>query len=173
MKNFQTIYTENHSKVYNYVLNKINHNVVEAEELTNNIFLKAYNHLSEYDDDKSNILTWLISIAKNTVIDFYRKRKIFKVSIHSSDVNENDEIDYRIYDELKNSTTPHMELVRKEQNQKMLNVFRKLPKKQKRVINLYFNHQLKVKDIAKITNTNLNTVKIQLLRGKEFFKLNY
>lgn len=46
----------------------------EAEDLTQDIFLKLYNTLSRYDFNK-NFSAWLLTLARNYLIDQYRKTK--------------------------------------------------------------------------------------------------
>jgi len=46
----------------------------EAEDLTQDIFLKLYHSLSKYDFEK-NFTAWLLMLAKNHLIDTYRKSK--------------------------------------------------------------------------------------------------
>lgn len=47
---------------------------IEAEDVLQETFLKAYKYLDQFEG-KSNIYTWLYSIARNKCIDEFRKRK--------------------------------------------------------------------------------------------------
>ncbi len=51
----------------------------EAEDLTQDIFLKLYNSLDKYDFQR-NFGAWLLTLAKNHLIDHYRRTKWEKVS---------------------------------------------------------------------------------------------
>lgn len=53
---------------------------VEAEDATQEAFLKAYGNLTRYDHNRS-FKTWLLSIASNHCIDRLRKRRMQFVSI--------------------------------------------------------------------------------------------
>ncbi len=56
-------------------------NAQDAEDLTQEVFLKAYRNLSRFEF-KSSFYTWLYRIAINSAIDFQRKhRKMIKVAI--------------------------------------------------------------------------------------------
>lgn len=46
----------------------------EAEDLTQDIFVKLYNSLKKFDF-KKNFTAWLLTIAKNYLIDEYRRTK--------------------------------------------------------------------------------------------------
>lgn len=47
---------------------------VEAEDILQETFLKAYKKIDQFEG-KSNMYTWLYSIARNKCIDEFRKRK--------------------------------------------------------------------------------------------------
>ena len=69
------IYNEYYQKVRNYILSKIN-NFHEAEDLCSNVFVKVYKNIDKYDSSKSSISTWIFTITRNTLIDYYRAKKI-------------------------------------------------------------------------------------------------
>lgn len=48
---------------------------MDAEDLTQDVFLKAWKKSDSFHSD-SNVGTWLYAIARNTVMDAYRKRKV-------------------------------------------------------------------------------------------------
>lgn len=67
------VYQPYFQDVYQYCLYFTNH-IEEAKDLTQETFLKALHSLDSFQG-KSSTRTWIISIARNTTIDFYRKRK--------------------------------------------------------------------------------------------------
>lgn len=71
-----TIYTEYHEKVLHYIFGKIQ-NTLDAEDLANDVFVKVFEKFDPYDQSKASISTWIYTITRNTVIDYYRKKKIF------------------------------------------------------------------------------------------------
>lgn len=52
----------------------------EAEDATQETFLRAYNNLTRYDHTRS-FKTWVLSIASNHCVDRLRKRRMYFVSI--------------------------------------------------------------------------------------------
>ncbi len=62
------------ARVYRYVYFRVTDDRI-AEDLTSQVFLKAWEHLPRYRFGKSPFLAWLYTIAHNMVIDDYRTRK--------------------------------------------------------------------------------------------------
>lgn len=71
---FETLYHDYVDKIYAFLFHKTLHRET-AEDLTSETFLKALQHADSYNPQKAKISTWLYSIARNAVIDFYRTRK--------------------------------------------------------------------------------------------------
>jgi RNA polymerase sigma-70 factor (ECF subfamily) len=46
-----------------------------ADELCQTVFLKVYENLDRYDDTLAKVETWVFTIARRTLIDYYRKAK--------------------------------------------------------------------------------------------------
>lgn len=89
------IYTDFHEKVLNYVNSKVC-NMTQAEDITSDIFLKIYEKLDTFDESKSSLSTWIFTITRNTLTDYYRTRKVF------SEVPEDFRDDTCIDDEICN-----------------------------------------------------------------------
>lgn len=69
----EIIYEQYFSDVYYFLLSFIG-NKEDAQDLTQETFIKVLRNLSNYQG-KSKLKTWILQIAKNCAIDFYRKRK--------------------------------------------------------------------------------------------------
>lgn len=70
---FEAMYNEYYRDVYRYVLSLLK-NADEAEEITQETFVKAIASIKSFDG-KKDIRAWLFTIAKNTYISKYRKNK--------------------------------------------------------------------------------------------------
>ncbi len=73
MHNFDDIFWRYKDKVYSKVLLTV-WNAWDAEEITQDIFVKIYFALPNFKED-SNINTWIYAIVRNTCIDYIRKKK--------------------------------------------------------------------------------------------------
>lgn len=70
----ETLYTEYRDKVMRYMIKKVQ-NPNEAEDLTSEVFLKALKNIESFDSSKASVSTWIYTIARNTVTDYFRTRK--------------------------------------------------------------------------------------------------
>jgi RNA polymerase sigma-70 factor (ECF subfamily) len=71
MLDFSDTYDEYLPRVYAFVGYRLT-NRADAEDLTQQTFERALAHWAEYDRRRASIATWLLSIARNLVIDYYR-----------------------------------------------------------------------------------------------------
>jgi len=47
----------------------------DAQDLTQEVFIKVYRTLSSYDSDKSAFMTWVTTVTRNLLVDHFRKTK--------------------------------------------------------------------------------------------------
>lgn len=69
------IYEDYHLKVLRYIQSKVNDYHL-AEDLCSDVFVKVYEKLDTFDESKASISTWIFTITRNLLIDYYRTRKI-------------------------------------------------------------------------------------------------
>ncbi len=71
----EAIYAEYCDKVRRYISGKL-HNSVEVEDLVSETFLKIYEKYDTFDSTRSSVSTWIYTITRNTVIDYFRTRHV-------------------------------------------------------------------------------------------------
>jgi len=67
------LYEENFERIYRYILLKVG-NQMEAEDLTQQVFLNAIRSFSTFEDRGMPVSAWLFRIAHNLVVDLLRKK---------------------------------------------------------------------------------------------------
>ena len=72
---FVRLYRENYERVRNYVLYRMAGSS-DAEDVVAEAFLKAARAFHRFDSERSSFSTWVISIARNCVADYWRKLRI-------------------------------------------------------------------------------------------------
>lgn len=70
----EALYTAYSEKVRGYVFGKVA-NRHDAEDLVSDVFLKAYEKYPTFDADRASVSTWLYTITRNTVIDYFRTHR--------------------------------------------------------------------------------------------------
>lgn len=69
------LYKNYNEKVLGYINGKIN-NYTLAEDLCSDVFLKVYEKLDTFDESKSSASTWIFTITRNTLTDYFRTRRV-------------------------------------------------------------------------------------------------
>jgi RNA polymerase sigma-70 factor (ECF subfamily) len=128
----------------------------EAEDMTQEIFMKLYNSLEKYDFDK-NFSAWLLTLAKNHLIDQYRKTKWEKKS--RDEFNEH-------YLSAEASDRPEEGAIREESKKMIWEGLRKLSSEVRMTVILRDIQGKSYEEIAEIMSLPLGTVKSRVNRGR-------
>ncbi len=68
---FADLYDEHIDAVYGFVYRKVTHKQT-AEDLTSDVFLRAFKNIDKFEYQGKNIRAWLFTIARNRVADHYK-----------------------------------------------------------------------------------------------------
>ena len=68
------VYQQYHGKVMGYITARVQRRE-DAEDLCADVFEKIYKKIETYNQEKAAVGTWIYTIARNTVIDYYRMSK--------------------------------------------------------------------------------------------------
>lgn len=75
-KKQERIYIEFKNRVTGYVRGKIS-NAHDVEDIVSDVFVNVFNDLKCYDESRASLSTWIYTITRNTVIDYFRTSKRF------------------------------------------------------------------------------------------------
>lgn len=129
----------------------------DAEELTQDTFLKAYRKLDTFKGDCS-FSTWLFRIGYNTAISFVRKRKIiFPVIDENLLENIPDEAVETIFDQDDDESML----------QRLEVAIEKLNAEEKALITLYYMEEKPVAELAFVLELTPENVKVKLFRVRK------
>ncbi|MEH7250482.1 sigma-70 family RNA polymerase sigma factor [Neobacillus niacini] len=140
--------------VYTYVKNR-----TTAEDLTQEIFLKCYEKLNQFNQ-QATLKTWVYRIASNHCKDYLR-------SWHYRKITLSDKILDYIPSKLKQVEE---EIIANSEENILTNAVMNLPLKYREVVFLHYYEELSLAEISKITTVNINTIKTRLKRAKELLK---
>ncbi len=136
----------------------------EPQDIVQEAFHKAFQSLDTYSP-QYRFSTWLFNIAKNTAIDYARKRKI---SIGANLSHENLHGLANIGAGIKNS--PEDKLISSQEYNTLIGMINSLDEKYRQPAILRFIKEYEYNEIAQELNLELNTVKTRLKRAKELLK---
>ncbi len=126
----------------------------DAEDITQEIFLKVWKNIKKFNIEK-NFKTWIFSIAKNTCIDYLRKRKDIPMSVFDDEDGGN-----FIQDNLESEEPSSEEKIILKENKKMIDeTLKELSIIQREIIVMKYVNELSLSEVADIMNMSKDTVK--------------
>jgi len=142
---FAQLYEANFDKIYRYVLLRVG-NKAEAEDMTQQVFVRAFESIQSFRWKGIPFSAWLFRIAHNLVIDYIRKKKkrptvSFDESLAVSDSN------------------PRLEVEKRLDIEQLISATRRLTEAQREVISLRFAGGLSVAEVAGVMGKTGGAVK--------------
>jgi RNA polymerase sigma-70 factor (ECF subfamily) len=164
---FQSVFSEFQKPVYNFVLRMVKDYSL-AEELTQDVFVKTYNSLSEFRGD-SKVSTWIFRIATNACLDHFRS-KPHKKDEKTDLLSPEDLLKSTLPDGGQKLPTAEEEIINAEMSSCVRGYIDDLPEEYRTVILLHDLQGFTNPEIAKITGTTLENVKTRLHRARRKMK---
>jgi RNA polymerase sigma-70 factor, ECF subfamily len=130
-----------------------------AEDITQEVFIKCYNNIERFRGD-SSYKTWLYKITVNRCKDEFKSKWYHTFSL----------LDRVREKTAKSSISAEQSFLEKDQRQELYELVLALPMKYREVIILFYYEELGLEEIHNLLETNVNTVKTRLKRGKVLLK---
>ena len=141
---FAQLYEEYFDRIYRYITLKIG-DAVEAEDLTQQVFLNSLRSISSFKWRGRPFSAWLYRIAHNQVVDHLRKKKRTDVPLEENLVSGGD--------------NPQLAAERKLDIEQVLSATRQLTDAQREVISLRFTSELSIAQVAEVMGKSQGAVK--------------
>ncbi len=143
-----------HPRLQVYVSN-FSENTVEVRDFVSEILLHVFESIHLYNGHHA-FSTWIYTLARNRMIDQFRKKKIVCGSLE--DVEP---CDY---------CTPENLLIRKNEQGKVKDAVSRLSRGDRELIYLHFYEGLKYEEISGITGTPVGTIKYRMSESRKSLK---
>ncbi len=149
---FTRIYDEYFTRVYRYIFSLVG-NQTEAEDLTQDVFIKALQAISSYKFKGAPFSAWLFRIAHNQVIDYWRKQKKEKTTT----------LDEAITIASENDPVTMSEQI--SELEELTMALKQIPEAQGQVISLRFISGLSISEVAETLGKREGTIKALQFKG--------
>lgn len=142
--------------IYQFCYRRLNGDTDTAADITQNVFLKLLENIHAVRM-LGKFQNYLLTIAANTCNNYFKKSKPIYTDLDTLDIADN--------------TDSALEsMIQNENSIEVRKALHTLPDYQKEVIILRFYHDLKIREIAKITKSSIPAVKSRLRQGIQKMK---
>lgn len=151
---FAELYGAFSEKVFNYFFYRTNFHHQLAEDLTQDVFMKALKDLPNFQIGEASYQTYLLSIAHNRLVDHFRKHTTDELTFEHENIPEEiqdvleDTIDADIFFERMNELTVN----------------------ERSAMLLYYRKDFSVERIAQIIGKSENSIRLLLSRARSKMK---
>ncbi len=134
--------------------------VEAAEDLTQEVFVRIYKTLAQYDAKHGDLANWLMRLARNLIIDDYRHRQRNPQNTYADDVDDH------TYHLRSVGTSAHKEIERRELCAQVQEGIDKLPPDLRTCVILRDIEELTYQEIVDVLKIPEGTVKSRINRGR-------
>ena len=149
------------AKLLNYILKISNINIEDAEDILQEVFIKAYQNLNDFDLNLK-FSNWIYSIAHNATISAFRKKKVRPQTVSWEDKDLNNILESTL--DVENTS------LQKLTYKQILKIINRLPLKYKDVLILKFMEGKDYREISDILHKPMGTIATLINRAKKSLK---
>ncbi len=134
-------------------------NRMDADDVTQEVLIKLWKNLDNFNMNAAG--SYIMKMTHNLCIDYLRKRAV--------SLNRNIDIDNdfeEAYLNLNDSNNPEIMVFNESLNQRLKEAVENLPVNLKSIFIMYQLQGMKYKDISKVLDIPLNSVKVYLMRAR-------
>jgi len=129
----------------------------EAEEISQDVFVKAYEKLNSFKGE-SKFSTWIYKVAYYASLDSIKRTKR---QLNSENIETINEIDF------ENVQNALQYLQDKERKEIINDALLKLSEEERIILTLFYFEELSIKEISKVVNLSIDNIKIKLFRSRK------
>lgn len=139
----ERIYIEFKDRVARYVRGKVG-NEHDSEDVVSDVFVKVFNGLSDFDENKASLSTWIFTITRNAVIDYFRASKRL----------------CELPEELCSEDDTERNMINTEMLERLASALGRLSERERDIIVLHYYSGRTLKDIAQIMSISYSYTKL-------------
>ena len=159
---FNFLVDQHKDRIYNYSLYMLR-NRMDAEDITQEVMIRTWQNIKKFNFTSAR--AWIMRTTHNLCIDYLRKNQLsFQREMPIDSEKEN------YLEDKSNEGNPANVTSKKMIGSKIKSAIENLPEKLKSPFVLYELEGFKYREISKILDIPLNTVKVNLLRARKFLQ---
>ena len=136
----------------------------DAEEVYQDVFIKVFRNIGQYDAEKSSLRTWISRIAYNESITFLRHKRLPMVYYEDRDGEAERLSDAEVEASFGQPNPETVQLIRA--------ALQHLPPDERAIVTMFYYEEMSLKDIAYVTESIPTTVASKLSRTrKKLYKI--
>lgn len=139
----ERVYIEFKDKVTRYVRGKIG-SEHDSEDVVSDVFVKVLNGLSDFNENKASLSTWIYTITRNAVIDYFRASKQL----------------CELPEELCSEDETEQNIINTEMLERLADALERLDERERDVIVLHYYGGRTLKDIARTMGISYSYIKL-------------
>lgn len=130
-----------------------------AEEVYQDVFVKVFSHIGQYDANRSSLRTWVIRIAYNEAVSFLRRKNAPTVYFDDYDRGIETLTGAEVDETLGHTSTETVQLIR--------SALQHLPPEERALVTMFYYEDMSLKEIAYVTESIPTTVASRLSRTRK------
>ncbi|MDX1959855.1 MAG: sigma-70 family RNA polymerase sigma factor [Leptospiraceae bacterium] len=147
----------NRAKILGYLSSKLN--IEDAEELTQEVYLRAFRSFNNYDPSKGDFGAWIFAIARNALVRFKSKKFLDEVDLESKPITNNISIEE--------------DFSKKNLLEEIKEVISCLPEPEKGIVIGKYSEGLSLSDLASKYGISTRTVSRKYLEALEILRIEF
>ncbi len=149
---FLGYYDTYRDKIYTYLLYRVGFRREVAEDLAQDVFVKAFDHFENFDESKGGFQAWIYRIAHNHLVNYYRDTKKVESIENAFNLSDLTDIVGEVSDRLE--------------AERILATLALLASDEREVLFLHYRQDLGNKELATVLNKPEGAVRTALSRAK-------
>ena len=139
----------------------------DAQDLTQEVFIKMYRTLSSYDPGRAAFMTWLTTITRNLLVDHFRKTKQDRMTETLDGTSSEHEDVMPLSDKIPDKAAPPDARIQTRQaGETVHQALQKLSPELREAVILRDLHDMDYREIAAVLKVPEGTVKSRINRGR-------
>jgi RNA polymerase sigma-70 factor, ECF subfamily len=163
---WEEIVQKYHRRIYN-ICYRFAGSGNDAEDLTQEVFIKMYRTLTSYDVDRGAFMTWVTTITRNLLVDHFRKTKQERMTDSLDTVSSEHEDAMPLSDQIPDRRpAPDSRVQSRETGETVHQALQKLSPELREAVILRDLQDMDYREIATVLKVPEGTVKSRINRGR-------